>query len=313
MTPAAGPDAGSVRQDARIAGSIAPQDTALHRTTGGTLTGPGPREDELHRTAERAKRLIRRLSFHLGETPPSIPDASLSGLFEHLGHQITEVLADVGETCAHLERLGRDGLGTPLEVHGPGTAAVRELRHGLRELRARLTALASGDQNAHGGYAGVCAAELAQLRCALNGHGDSPHHTTPAPTEDDTSIRIKAQGTLDAFSLSNTLDALEEAAEEGAIVLLDMSDIGYTDPSGVSLIRRYAKKLAEMGGDLLLVGVCETVMETFELLGLDRELCCFASVEEAERALEEAGWHGRPARNSFASAPARLLAAALLQ
>ncbi len=286
---------------------------APHRTSTETDRASDNKGDEADLVYEYVNRLVRRLSRHLQQEAPQTANGSALALLRYLNHQLTEVLSDVRETCFHLERLTRGELSAPPQVRGPGTASLREFRHSLRELRVRLAAIASGDTAAAENGHGLLAPELAQLGSVLASRTNPTQDERDALFEEERAVRIKARGTMDALSLSATLDALEEATADSAVVLLDLSDISYADSSGISLIRRYAKKLEEQGGSLLLVGVQDAVKETLEHLGLMGELQCFSTIEEAQRALQEAGRDRHPGRGGLADVSARALAAALLR
>jgi anti-sigma B factor antagonist len=286
---------------------------ATRRSSGRASGKPGNRAPAIDPVATYARILLRRVNSHLKQAPSDVDDASALEVLQTLGRHLAELLEDLQEARLHLRQLSDGNLDDRVEGRGPATTAVRELRHELRALRVRMAALASGDMEAHDDGEGLMGPELAQVCCAMHRDSDitATAHVTPA--EEDGALRIRAQGTMDALSVSLTIDALDEAAQNGAVVMLDLSDIAYIDSAGMGLIRRYARKLEDAGGSLLLVGVQDTVMDTIRQLGLEAKLMCFATVEQARQALDEAD--GRRARHPRmrGELPARLLTAAVLR
>ena len=76
------------------------------------------------------------------------------------------------------------------------------------------------------------------------------------------------------------LDELERGEKK---FLIDFSQTGYIDSSGLGVLVSLAKKMREMGGDLRLANLNDDLQTLFELTKLDT---LFQISETRERALE---------------------------
>ena len=78
-----------------------------------------------------------------------------------------------------------------------------------------------------------------------------------------------------------------DAAQGGARkVLVDFSNTGYIDSSGLGVLVSLSKKLREEGGELRLAGLNEDLRTLFELTKLDT---LFAIADSPDQALAEFG------------------------
>jgi len=73
------------------------------------------------------------------------------------------------------------------------------------------------------------------------------------------------------------------ASRHGATLVVDMTATTFCDSSGIRLFLRARDRAAAGGGELRLAAVGPTVMRAFELLGADRMLSIYATVNEAVR------------------------------
>jgi anti-sigma B factor antagonist len=74
------------------------------------------------------------------------------------------------------------------------------------------------------------------------------------------------------------LDALAEGERK---VLVDFTDTGYIDSSGLGVLVSLAKKMREEGGELRLAGLNEDLKTLFELTKLDTLFTIVDSPDEA--------------------------------
>jgi anti-sigma B factor antagonist len=74
------------------------------------------------------------------------------------------------------------------------------------------------------------------------------------------------------------LDAMEDGERK---FVIDFSETGYIDSSGLGVLVSLSKKIREVGGDLRLAGLNDDLRTLFELTKLDTLFTITDSVEEA--------------------------------
>lgn len=74
---------------------------------------------------------------------------------------------------------------------------------------------------------------------------------------------------------------LDELRDGGLKFVIDFSETGYIDSSGLGLLVTLSKKISETGGSLRLAALNQDLMSLFELTKLDTLLAIFDSVEHA--------------------------------
>ena len=77
---------------------------------------------------------------------------------------------------------------------------------------------------------------------------------------------------------TKVMTAMEDGEKK---FVVDFSDTGYIDSSGLGVLVSLAKKVREAGGDLVLAGLNEDLRTLFELTKLDTLFAIKESVEEA--------------------------------
>lgn len=82
---------------------------------------------------------------------------------------------------------------------------------------------------------------------------------------------VSADGQIDAHTAPSLEKALDGLAAE-ATVSLDLSQVTFIDSSGLRVIVRTHKRLAETGGQLVIAEPSEPVMRLLEITGLTSEL-----------------------------------------
>lgn len=95
-------------------------------------------------------------------------------------------------------------------------------------------------------------------------------------------VVIGVDGQLIVSNRHELKERVTEAVEFGTRkVLVDFTDTGYIDSSGLGALVSLAKKLREVGGELRLAGLNEDLRTLFELTKLDTLFSITASPEEA--------------------------------
>jgi anti-sigma B factor antagonist len=93
---------------------------------------------------------------------------------------------------------------------------------------------------------------------------------------------VKAAIEVDASNAQDLRDAIVTALSGGAAALIvDMSETEFCDSTGLNVLVRAHKRLAEAGGELLLVAIEPTLLRIFKVTGMDTMFHLFASLDEA--------------------------------
>jgi len=104
-----------------------------------------------------------------------------------------------------------------------------------------------------------------------------------AVTNDPTGAMVVAvQGQLIVANRQELKQTILDALEEGdSKFVVDFSDTGYIDSSGLGVLVSVSKKIREAGGELSLSGLNEDLRMLFELTKLDTLFRIFDTKEEA--------------------------------
>lgn len=95
-------------------------------------------------------------------------------------------------------------------------------------------------------------------------------------------VVIGVDGQLIVSNRHELKERVAEAVDFGTRkVLVDFTQTGYIDSSGLGALVSLAKKLREAGGELRLAGLNEDLRTLFELTKLDTLFSINASAEEA--------------------------------
>ncbi len=93
---------------------------------------------------------------------------------------------------------------------------------------------------------------------------------------------LSLDGRLTLVSAPQLRTAITEAVDSGRTrVVVDLTEVGFMDSSGLGALVAGLKKARQEGGDLRLTGVNQQVSTVLELTNLDRVLQVHATVEEA--------------------------------
>ena len=98
----------------------------------------------------------------------------------------------------------------------------------------------------------------------------------------DDALIVTVNGQLVVTNRQEFKQAILDAVEQGArLVVVDFTNSGYIDSSGLGALVSLSRRLRESGGDLRLVGLNEDLRTLFELTRLDALFPLFASQADA--------------------------------
>ena len=93
---------------------------------------------------------------------------------------------------------------------------------------------------------------------------------------------VRAAVEVDATNAQDLRSAIVAALGTGAErLIVDMSETEFCDSTGLNVLVRAHKRLAEAGGELLLVATEPTLLRIFKVTGMDTMFHLFASLDEA--------------------------------
>lgn len=92
-------------------------------------------------------------------------------------------------------------------------------------------------------------------------------------------LQGKLMGESDDLKIINKI---EEYAEDGIInIILDFSNVQWTNSRGVGICMSARDTLQSKGGDLRIAGMCEKVLSIFKLTHIDTIIKSYNTLEEA--------------------------------
>jgi anti-anti-sigma factor len=98
-------------------------------------------------------------------------------------------------------------------------------------------------------------------------------------------VVLTVSGELDQASAERLAGPLTAAIDDGAVaVLVDLSDCGFIDSTGLSVLVRAQRALAERTGDPRSFSICcpdPQVRRVLEITGLDQTMATFEGRDEA--------------------------------
>ena len=104
---------------------------------------------------------------------------------------------------------------------------------------------------------------------------DQLSHVNGAPV-------VRAAVEVDATNAQELRSAIVAALGPGADrLIVDMSETEFCDSTGLNVLVRAHKRLAEAGGELLLVATQPTLLRIFKVTGMDTMFHLFATLDEA--------------------------------
>jgi anti-anti-sigma factor len=98
---------------------------------------------------------------------------------------------------------------------------------------------------------------------------------------------LALQGRLDSVNAAEVEASIKEQITQGANrIALDFSEVAYVSSAGLRVVLVVAKRLKEIGGRLVLIGLTPSVREVFAISGF---LQILTVCEDREAALAELG------------------------
>jgi anti-sigma B factor antagonist len=93
---------------------------------------------------------------------------------------------------------------------------------------------------------------------------------------------VRAAVEVDATNAQDLRSAIVAAITTGAErLIVDMGGTEFCDSTGLNVLVRAHKRLADGGGELLLVATEPTLLRIFKVTGMDTMFHLFASLDEA--------------------------------
>jgi anti-sigma B factor antagonist len=99
---------------------------------------------------------------------------------------------------------------------------------------------------------------------------------------------VVAQPSIDFLDVSNCGEfrqALRPALKQAARVVLDLSEVGFVDSSGLGAILSCLRKVTDGGGRMVLCGMTQQVQSLFDLVRMHRVIDVFPTRGDALTAL----------------------------
>ncbi len=102
-------------------------------------------------------------------------------------------------------------------------------------------------------------------------------------TSDVVRTVVHVGGEVDVYTAPSLRRFLDEQIHDGARdVVVDLSEVGFLDSTGLGVLVGRLKLLRANGGTLRLVGLGERVLRVFTITGLDRVFEFAPSIEELD-------------------------------
>ena len=95
-------------------------------------------------------------------------------------------------------------------------------------------------------------------------------------------------GEVDVYSAPALRDGLSELLSTGSSVIVDLTEVGFLDSTGLGALVAARKVAEDNGAQLPLVCVKERILKLFTITGLDGVFTIHGSVADAQQALAAA-------------------------
>jgi anti-anti-sigma factor len=82
-------------------------------------------------------------------------------------------------------------------------------------------------------------------------------------------VMVEARGELDAASAPRLRTAVSEAVAGGAVLGLDLGEVGFIDSSGLRVVAEAVRLARAAGSEVRLAAASDSVRRVFELTGVD--------------------------------------------
>lgn len=99
---------------------------------------------------------------------------------------------------------------------------------------------------------------------------------------------VTAAGEVDLTNADGFREALLSALNAGALgLIVDMTALTFIDSAGVTALVRAARRATATGATVRLAATAQPVLRVLNLVGIDRLICVYPSVEEAVASLPD--------------------------
>jgi anti-sigma B factor antagonist len=99
---------------------------------------------------------------------------------------------------------------------------------------------------------------------------------------------VEVSGEVDVYAAPELRDRLTEILADGRSVVVDLTEVGFLDSTGLGALVSARTAAAERGASLPLVCTHERILKLFAITGLDGVFTIHASVDEAVAAVTQA-------------------------
>ena len=91
-------------------------------------------------------------------------------------------------------------------------------------------------------------------------------------TEENRRMTAAVEGELDHHRAKELMEELDRRLDEGLPreLTVDLSGLTFTDSSGIAVLLRTYRRMAELEGTMEVVGASKQAMRVFQTAGLDR-------------------------------------------
>lgn len=99
---------------------------------------------------------------------------------------------------------------------------------------------------------------------------------------------IEARGEIDVYTAPRLNQVLQDAIGKGARFLaLDLTNVTFLDSTGLSILIKWQKQLAEGDGRLVIAGASSPLAKIFKVTGLEELFRLYSSQDQAVAALRD--------------------------
>jgi anti-sigma B factor antagonist len=97
---------------------------------------------------------------------------------------------------------------------------------------------------------------------------------------------VAVNGEIDVYAAPALRDGLTELLEDGSSVVVDLTDVGFLDSTGLGALVAARTTASEKGASLPLVCTHQRILKLFTITGLDEVFSIYDSVDHALAGLD---------------------------
>jgi anti-sigma B factor antagonist len=103
---------------------------------------------------------------------------------------------------------------------------------------------------------------------------------------------LGVRGEVDVYSAGSLKDSITELLGQSPVVIVDLSEVGFLDSTGLGALVAGRTSASEAGGSLPVVCDRERILKLFKITGLDEVFLIYPTVDEAVSAVATNGSGG---------------------